>query len=167
VQHSALVFFFLMCESAVPLTLTATCTLNYLLTYSWVYNFYSNTNQMHSISNLFYFGTTLYMFRTVFPSIIRSLKLYIYLMLYVQSISIVKSTRCTISQFFYFWNNTLHVSDDLFVHHQESKTVHIPNAVCTVYFCSKKPDAQYLNFFLFLEQHCTCFERSLRPSSGV
>jgi hypothetical protein len=62
---------------------------------------------MHSISNLFYFGTTLYRFRTVSPSIIRSLRLYIqhqniqvlwllaskqpqnlydiYLMLYVQS----------------------------------------------------------------------------------
>jgi len=62
---------------------------------------------MHNIPNLFYFGTTLYMFRTVFPSIIRSLRLYIqyhtiqllwmlaskqpqklygiYLMLYVQS----------------------------------------------------------------------------------
>ena len=33
--------------------------------------FYSKTNQMHNISNLFYFGTTLYMFRTVSPSIIR------------------------------------------------------------------------------------------------
>jgi hypothetical protein len=32
---------------------------------------------MHNISNLFYFGIKLYMFRTVFPSIIRSLKLYI------------------------------------------------------------------------------------------
>ena len=32
---------------------------------------------MYSISNLFYFGTTIYMFRTVFPSIIRSLRLYI------------------------------------------------------------------------------------------
>jgi hypothetical protein len=63
---------------------------------------------MHNISNLFYFGTTLYMFWTVSPSIIRSLRLYIqhhtiqvlwripaskqpqnlydtYLMLYVQS----------------------------------------------------------------------------------
>jgi hypothetical protein len=62
---------------------------------------------MHNISNLVYFGTTLYMFLTVFPSIIRSLRLYIqhhtiqvlwllaseqpqnlydiYLMLYVQS----------------------------------------------------------------------------------
>jgi hypothetical protein len=32
---------------------------------------------MHNISNLFYFGTTLYTFRTVSPSIIRSLRLYI------------------------------------------------------------------------------------------
>jgi len=38
--------------------------------------FYSKTNQMHNISNLFYFGTTLYMFRRVSPSIIRSLILY-------------------------------------------------------------------------------------------
>ena len=29
--------------------------------------FYSKTNQMHNMSNLFYFATTLYMFRTVFP----------------------------------------------------------------------------------------------------
>ena len=39
--------------------------------------FYSKTNQVHNISNLFYFGTTLYMFRTVFQSIIRSLRLYL------------------------------------------------------------------------------------------
>jgi hypothetical protein len=37
---------------------------------------YSKTHQMHNISNLFYFGTTLYMFRTVSPSIIGSLRLY-------------------------------------------------------------------------------------------
>jgi len=36
-------------------------------------HFYNETNQMHNISNLFYFETTLYMFRTVSPSIIRSL----------------------------------------------------------------------------------------------
>jgi len=47
--------------------------------------FYSKTKYMHNISNLFYFKTTLYMFRKVSPSIIRSRKLYIYLMLYVQS----------------------------------------------------------------------------------
>jgi hypothetical protein len=62
---------------------------------------------MHNVSNLFYFGTTLYVFGTVFPSVVRSLRLYIqhhtiqvtwllaskqpqnlydiYLMLYVQS----------------------------------------------------------------------------------
>jgi hypothetical protein len=38
--------------------------------------FYSKTNQMHNISNLFYFETTLYMFQMVIPSIIRSLGLY-------------------------------------------------------------------------------------------
>jgi len=45
--------------------------------------FYSKTNQMHNISNLFYFGTTLYMFWAVFPSIIRSLRLYIQHHVYV------------------------------------------------------------------------------------
>jgi len=39
--------------------------------------FPSKTNQIHNISDLFYFGTTIYMFRTVSPSIIRSLRLYI------------------------------------------------------------------------------------------
>ena len=38
---------------------------------------------MHNILNLFYFGTTLHMFRTVCPSIIRSLRLYIQHQLYV------------------------------------------------------------------------------------
>jgi len=47
--------------------------------------FYSKTNQMHNLTNLFYFGTTLYMFRTVSPSIIRGLRLYIYLIMYLQS----------------------------------------------------------------------------------
>ena len=47
-------------------------------------DFYSKTNQMHNISNLLYFGTTLYMFRTVFPSIIRSLRLYVQHQVYVQ-----------------------------------------------------------------------------------
>jgi len=38
---------------------------------------------MHNISNLFYFATTLYVFRTVPPSIIRSLRLYIEHQVYV------------------------------------------------------------------------------------
>jgi len=48
--------------------------------------FYSKINQTHNISNLFYFGTTLYMFRTVFPSIIRSLRLYIQHQVYVRQV---------------------------------------------------------------------------------
>jgi len=38
---------------------------------------------MHNISNLFYFGTTIYMFWAAFPSIIRSLRLYIQHRVYV------------------------------------------------------------------------------------
>jgi len=38
---------------------------------------------MHNIANLFYFGTTLYMFRAAFPSIIRSPRLYIQHKVYV------------------------------------------------------------------------------------
>ena len=38
---------------------------------------------MHYISNLFYFGTTLRIFRMVLPSTIRSLRLYIQHQVYV------------------------------------------------------------------------------------
>jgi hypothetical protein len=38
---------------------------------------------MQNILNLFYFGTILYMLRTVSPSIIRSLRLYIQHQVYV------------------------------------------------------------------------------------
>jgi len=38
---------------------------------------------MHNISNLFYFEKTLYMFRTVSPSVIRSLRLYTQHQVYV------------------------------------------------------------------------------------
>jgi hypothetical protein len=34
------------------------------------------------------------------------------------------------SNFFYFWDNTLHVSDGLSVHHQEFKTVHTATGIC-------------------------------------
>jgi hypothetical protein len=36
------------------------------------------------------------------------------------------------TKFILFWNDTLHVSDGLFVRHQESKIAHIPDAVCTI-----------------------------------
>ena len=46
----------------------------------------SKTNQMHQCIKLFYFGMTLYMFGTVFPSIIRSSRLYILQQAYVKQI---------------------------------------------------------------------------------
>ena len=68
---------------------------------------YSKTNQMHNISNLFYFGTTCYMFRTVSPSIIRSLRLYIQHQVYVIQV--------------------------LWLQQAATEPVwHIPDAVCTV-----------------------------------
>jgi len=33
-------------------------------------------------------------------------------------------------KFISFWNDTLQVSDGLFVHHQEFKTVHIATGIC-------------------------------------
>ena len=61
------------------------CRMNLFLQWTVITSsyFYSKTNHMHNISNLFYFGTTLYMFRTVSPSIIRSLRLYIQHQVYV------------------------------------------------------------------------------------
>jgi hypothetical protein len=46
-----------------------------------------------------------------------------------QLIIIIKPTRCTIYQI-YFWNRTLRISDRLSVHHQESSTVFIAIGIC-------------------------------------
>jgi len=35
-------------------------------------------------------------------------------------------------KFILFWNDTLHVSDDLSVHHQEFKTVHTTAGICQI-----------------------------------
>jgi len=49
----------------------------------------------------------------------------------LNTVSIVKPTRCTcVSNLFLFWNDTLHVSDGLSVHHQEFKTVHTATGIC-------------------------------------
>jgi hypothetical protein len=51
----------------------------------------------------------------------------------VSRFSIVNPTRSSkFSNLFYFWDNTLHVSDGLYVHHQEFKTVHTATGVCTI-----------------------------------
>jgi len=53
---------------------------------------------MHNISNLFYFGTTLYMFQRVSPSIIRSLRPYILYQAYVvQVLWLLVSKYCLYS----------------------------------------------------------------------
>jgi hypothetical protein len=59
------------------------------------HNIYSKTNQTHNISNLFYFGTTLYMFQTVFPSIIRILRLYTQHQVYVIHVLWLLASKCT------------------------------------------------------------------------
>jgi hypothetical protein len=56
------------------LTFVGPCIVMYL---------YSKTNQMHNNSNLFYLGAAPYMFWTVFPSIVGSLRLYIRHQVYV------------------------------------------------------------------------------------
>jgi len=46
-----------------------------------------------NVSNLFYFGMTLYMFRTVFPSIIRSSRLYIQQQAFVKQILLLLASK--------------------------------------------------------------------------
>jgi len=48
---------------------------------------------MHSMSNLFYFGTTLYMFRMIFSFIVRSLRLYIQHQVYVIQVLWLRASR--------------------------------------------------------------------------
>jgi hypothetical protein len=49
--------------------------------------FYSKTNETHQfLKFILFFVVALYMFRTVFPSIIRGLRLYIQLPVYVKQI---------------------------------------------------------------------------------
>jgi hypothetical protein len=51
-----------------------------------VIHFFSKTNQMHQFLKFVYFWLTLYMFRTVFPSVIRSSRLYLQQQVYVKQI---------------------------------------------------------------------------------
>ena len=106
------------------------------------------------VSILFYFAMTLYMFRTVFPSIIRSFRLYIQQQAYVKQIQLSASKQTAVSHtsvavrinFILFWNDTLHVSDGLSVHHQEFKTVYTATGVCQTdnADCSLASSRQYL-----------------------
>jgi hypothetical protein len=54
--------------------------------YKYVITFYSKPTRSTNVTNLFCFGMTHYMFRTVFPSIIRSSRLYIQQQAFVKQI---------------------------------------------------------------------------------
>ena len=71
-----------------------------------------------NVSNLFYFGMTFYMFRTVFPSIIGCSRLYIQQQAFVKQMLL---SAC---------RHILHVSDGLSVHHRVFKTVHTATGIC-------------------------------------
>jgi hypothetical protein len=69
------------------------------------------------------------MFQTVFPSIIMNLRLYRQQLVYVLKVVLLRATGNEM-KLILFWNNILHVSDGLSVHHQESKTVHTASGIC-------------------------------------
>jgi hypothetical protein len=77
------------------------------------------------------------MFRTVFPSIIRSLRLCIQHQVYV-------------IQVLWLLDSILHVSDGLSVHHQESKTVHTALGICLL--ASKQPQNLYDIYLMLYAQ---------------
>ena len=76
-QHNLFLFLVSVNDTLSNLTFMRPCIVIYL---------YSKTNQMHQCIKLFYFGMTIYMFGTVFPSIIRSSRLYIQQQAYVKQI---------------------------------------------------------------------------------
>jgi len=64
----------------------------------------------------------------------------------------------SILNLFYFGNNTLHVSDGLSVHHQESETVHTASGIC--YTGPVKQPQDLYNIYLML------YVQSQTPDDG-
>jgi len=83
----------------------------------------------------FTFVVALYMFRAVFPSIIRSLRLYIQRT--ASGICHTDAADCLLAatRWILFCSGTLHVSNGLSLHHQESKTVHTASGNMSNRFC--------------------------------
>ena len=81
-----------------------------------------------NVWNLFYFGMTLYMFRTVFPSIIRSSRLYIQQQAYVKQI-LLTAWSSGVQDCAY---SNMHMSNRYcwLLDHQEFKTVHTATGIC-------------------------------------
>ena len=126
--------------------------------------FYSKTNQKHNISNLFYFGTTLYTFRKVFPSIIRSLRLYIQHQVYVVQVLWLLEIY-NISNLFYF-GTTFYMFRTVATSIIRSLRLYIQHQVYVIQFCGCLR-CTISQIYFILQQNSTCFGRSLRPSSGV
>ena len=71
-----------------------------------------------------------------------------------------------ISNLFYFGNNTLHVSDGLSVHHQESKTVHTASGICqtgAVAACKQPQNLYGICLMLYVQSQTPDDGREDRP----
>ena len=98
-----------------------------------------------NVSNLFYFGMTLYMFRTVFLSIISSSRLYIQQQTFVRKVSV--------------W--LLYVQSSAPDDGRKDSPKHVE---CLLFLNINQLDA--LNFIISLFHACTCFEYICSLSGG-
>jgi len=69
-------------------------------------------------------------------------------------------------KFILFWNNILHLSDGLSVHHQEFKTVHTASGICQTdtATCLKQPQNRYdIYLMLYVQSWTPDYGRKDRP----
>jgi hypothetical protein len=59
-------------------------------------------------------------------------------------------------KFILFWNDTLHVSDSLSVHHQEFKTVHMATGICQTDTAVLLSACQEADSSICLTNACCC-----------
>ena len=86
-----------------------------------------------NVSNLFYFGMTLYMFRTVFPSIIRNSRLYIQQQAYVKQTDTADCLLANRQQYLYIQQMPLAVCTVLNFWWWKER----PSETCTASFQNK------------------------------
>jgi hypothetical protein len=109
---------------------------------------YSTINKMHLLSQIIYSCKTLCMFRTVFPSIIRSSNLRI--------------------QQWHMSDSCCYRGWDKLVHFVASPTASVTVLILNVSIPIVQPTryTRYLKLFILVKR-CMCFRRSYRPSSGA
>ena len=121
---------------------------------------YSKTNQMHQCIKLFYFGMTLYMFRTVFPFIIRRSRLYIQQQAYVRFCCLLTSKQTVIS----VWQMPVAVCTVL----NSWWWMERPSETCTVSFQNKTiwyVDASGWFYYRNIESVCANWSKLLQGLS--